>query len=73
MYPDPKIFSWDEESVAVATELSSENTVYPHSLAHGYPPRELHTAMADRRIFVIELLCPGKEDGDPLPGYLLCM
>jgi len=73
VYPDPKILSGDKESIAMATELPPENTIYPHSLAHGYPPRQLHTAMADHRIVVKELPCPGKEDCDPLPGYLLCM
>jgi hypothetical protein len=73
VYPDPKILSGDKESIAVATELPPINTIYPHSLAHGYPPSQLHTAMADRWILVKELLCPGKEDGDSLAGYLLCM
>jgi len=73
MYPDPEILAGDQKPIAVATELPPENTIYPHPLAHRYPPCQIYTAMADRRILVKEFPGAGKEDSDPLAGYLLCM
>jgi hypothetical protein len=43
----PHVLSRDQKAVTVPAELPADRPVYPHPLAHGDPPGQFHTPVAD--------------------------